>query len=509
MSQSDQPKDFAKEEVEQTQTSSYRQIFKATGIVGGAQVATILIGIARNKTMALLLGPSGVGLAGTYLTVTGMIGGITQLGIGPSGVRQIAEASGSDDQEQVARTALTLRRISLFSGLLGLVAGLALSSPLSHLTFGDTGHTADLMLLSLTLMVGSISAGQWALLQGLRRLGDLAKSQIWGAFWGAAGSIGIVFLWREQGIAPYLVVNALITLWFSRWYARKVPLETYTLSWRETWQEARGVISLGTAFVFQNLTLGAGAYLTRLLIIDHLGLAAVGLFTASFTLSTYYVQLILKAMNTDFYPRLTAVAEDRSTVNQMVNEQIEMGVLMATPGVLGIVALAPWALETLYSSDFIAATSVIRWMILGVFIQILTWPVGTIILAKGRKQIFMGSQVLSMVLDLTFLALLLPLFGLEGIGIGSACGRFIYGAFILGVGTRVLGFMFNRRALFTTGLASLVVVGAICVSQVLEPGPALAFGMVLTVGGTLASAVLLNRRLGINVFQILQRTRKK
>ena len=62
--------------------SSYRQIFKSTAIIGAAQVANIGIGIVRNKALAVFLAPAGFGLAGTYLTVTGFVGGVTGLGLG-------------------------------------------------------------------------------------------------------------------------------------------------------------------------------------------------------------------------------------------------------------------------------------------------------------------------------------------------------------------------------------------------------------------------------------------
>ena len=45
--------------------------------------------------MALLLGPSGFGLAGLYLSVASVTQSIAGMGINSSGVRQIAEAVGS------------------------------------------------------------------------------------------------------------------------------------------------------------------------------------------------------------------------------------------------------------------------------------------------------------------------------------------------------------------------------------------------------------------------------
>ena len=44
--------------------TSHKQILKATGLLGGAQVIEILFRIARSKIVAVLLGPAGVGLIG-------------------------------------------------------------------------------------------------------------------------------------------------------------------------------------------------------------------------------------------------------------------------------------------------------------------------------------------------------------------------------------------------------------------------------------------------------------
>ena len=41
--------------------SKYRHVLKYTGIFGSVQVLVILIGLVRNKAMALLLGAGGIG----------------------------------------------------------------------------------------------------------------------------------------------------------------------------------------------------------------------------------------------------------------------------------------------------------------------------------------------------------------------------------------------------------------------------------------------------------------
>ena len=53
--------------------SSYRGILKATSLFGGVKVYEILIEIIKSKFIALLLGPTGVGVQGLYTSGTQMI----------------------------------------------------------------------------------------------------------------------------------------------------------------------------------------------------------------------------------------------------------------------------------------------------------------------------------------------------------------------------------------------------------------------------------------------------
>ena len=53
--------------------NSYRQIFRASSIISGAQALNYLIGLARIKVVALLIGPAGVGLFGVYTSALAFV----------------------------------------------------------------------------------------------------------------------------------------------------------------------------------------------------------------------------------------------------------------------------------------------------------------------------------------------------------------------------------------------------------------------------------------------------
>ena len=127
---------------------TYRQIFKSTALVGGAQVVTLVVSIARTKVLAVLLGTSGVGVAGLYSTGVSLVGVITGLGLGASGVRQIAESSNSGDAEKFARTVRTLRVTALLSSIVGMLIVIGFCRQLSWATFHSYEYAVGFVILA-------------------------------------------------------------------------------------------------------------------------------------------------------------------------------------------------------------------------------------------------------------------------------------------------------------------------------------------------------------------------
>ena len=71
--------------------NSYRHILKYTGVFGGVQGLNVLISLVRNKCVALLLGPGGMGLLSLLNTAMQFMSQATNLGIATSAIRHVSE----------------------------------------------------------------------------------------------------------------------------------------------------------------------------------------------------------------------------------------------------------------------------------------------------------------------------------------------------------------------------------------------------------------------------------
>lgn len=404
---------------------SYGRILKSSSIVGGAQGINMLLGMVRVKFVAMLLGPAGLGLLGMFQTLQSMAATLAGLGINSSGVRDVAEAAGSDDKERIGRTVLTLRRLCWLTGIVGAVALAAFAVPLSHLTFQSGDYAGQIACLGLVVLMGSVAAGQMALLQGTRRIGDLARLNIISSITGTVVAIGFYAWLGVEGIVPALVSISAFTLIASYWFSHKVPVMKVQMSWRQSIVAAGGLLSLGLAFMWSGLMGAIAEYVTRTLITHELNLAAVGIFTAAFRLSGMFLNFVLGAMGADFYPSLTAVSHDHAKMRELVNQQTEIGLLLAVPGLLATLALAPWVIQVFYTSEFSQSADLLQWFVLGCLGRVISWPMGFIMLAKGAGRLFAISETCAHVLHLVLIWAGLKWIGIEGVAV-AFCTLYVY-----------------------------------------------------------------------------------
>jgi enterobacterial common antigen flippase len=396
---------------------TYGQILKSTAIIGGSSVINIVIRMFRTKIMALLLGPSGIGLMGLYETIIDLTQKIVGMGINSSGVRQIAEAVGSDDEERISRTAQVLRRTSIFLGLLGAVFMFGFSTQLAEFTFGNDQHATGVAFLSLAVFCNLLADGQGALIQGMRRISDLAKIAILGTLLGTITSIICVYFLHEDGVVLSLVLISGMGLITSWWYKRKIVIPSYPLISSQVGHEQAALLKLGFAFMSSGLMVSGSAYLVRIFIVRNVSFDAAGLYQSAWTLGGLYIGFILQAMGADFYPRLTAIVNNHSECNRVVNEQAHVSLLLAGPGVIATLTFAPLAIVIFYTSKFDGAIELLRWLCLGMTLRVISWPMGFIIVAKNVQKLFFFAELAWTTVYLALAWICVRTFGLNGAGI--------------------------------------------------------------------------------------------
>jgi PST family polysaccharide transporter len=279
-------------------------------------------------------------------------------------------------------------------------------------------------------------------------------------------------------------------------FARKVPIPKVTLGIRQTFSEANDMVRLGLAMMFSSLMVSAVSYATVALITKQEGLEAVGLYSAAFTLSGIFVNFVLGAMAADYYPRLTGVAANKIEMGRLVNEQTEIAILLALPGLLFTLAFAPWIVEILYSREFFHATELLHWFILGCMGRVISWPLGFVMLALGKSRWFLLTETIFNLIHIAMIAVGLKYFGLEGISAAFFLMYLGYIAAVYLVCRHLIGFFWTieGRRIAVFALTALGATFIVC--RYLPIGPASLIGLGFTLVASLYSLRCLVNRIG-------------
>jgi O-antigen/teichoic acid export membrane protein len=407
-------------------SNSYNQIAKATGIFGGVQVINVLLSIIRSKFVAVLLGTSGLGVLGLFTATTSTIASIANLGISFSAVRTISVASGTNNQTLISRTIITLRRWVNLTGIVGALLTLALAPKLSQWTFGDLTYTWAFVWLSITLFFQQISSGQLALLQGLRKIKQLAKANVLGSFFGLCLSLPLYYWLGLQGIVPALIITAGTSVVLSWYFARKVEVVKVPITLKESLNGGMDMVKLGSVMMITGFATTGVMYLIRMYISRTGGIEQVGLYSAAWAIVSNYVGMVFTAMGADYFPRLSAVSDDNLQIKKLVNQQAEIAILILGPILIFLLSALPFVIRILLTAKFMPIIGLIQWAILGVLYKAASWSIGFIILAKGDGKIFFITEIIANIIILINNILLYHFFKLEGSGFAFLISYLLY-----------------------------------------------------------------------------------
>lgn len=400
--------------------NSYSHILKYTSIFGGVQGLNILISIVRNKLAALLIGPVGFGLVSLFTSTVKFVSDASNLGLSFSAVKSISEVYNDDDDSKLKLYISNVRILSFITAIIGTLLCIALSPFLSKWTFGWGNHTLHFILLSPIVFMTAICGGEMAILKGTRCLQGIARITIITVLSSLIISAPIYYFFGQSGIVPVLLLIAFVilvtTLTFS--YSR-YPLHVsfHGMNLLKSFRECSSMLRMGIAFLFAGI-LGSGAELIiRSYLNNEASLEIVGFYNSGYVLIMTYASMVFTSMDTDYFPRLSAVKDDTGIMNVIVNRQIEICLFILSPLLIAFIMIIPILLPLLYSKGFMPVVSMVQVATFSMFFRSITYPLSYITLAKGNTRAFMILESFYNVFLVVSIVIAFNSFQLLGVGI--------------------------------------------------------------------------------------------
>lgn len=395
----------------------YSRTTKTAILFSVVQVIRIIVILVRNKFVAVLLGPEGMGIIGVFNTILNFIKTGAGLGISQSAVRDVSEANGTGDKHYFSRVISLTNQIVRYTALLGLITTVLLSPLLSKWGFGNYGYTISFIFLGLSVGFEIYTENQLAILKGMRQLRSLAKASIIGAVVSLLTGVPLFFFLGNEGIVPSIILSAFSALLVSNYFVNKIPFDKVRIRFKQVLTDGLPIVKMGCALMMINFL----SYFFDLLIIAYLraegGLSIIGLYEAGSQIVTTYFGIVLTAMATDYYPRISAIYRDNKRLQLEVNAQSRVGLVMILPVAVIFVAFAPVFINVLYSKDFYSVIQYTDIAMFGVVMGSLSNCIAMILLAKQNSKAFLSIALIVRLINMGAYILLFTIGGLWGLGL--------------------------------------------------------------------------------------------
>ena len=437
--------------------NSHKTILKATGIFGFAQAMKMIVSIIGSKFVAIFLGPIGIGILGLLNNTVSIIGSLTSFGLGITSVREVTLANGENDAVKFSERVHVLHKLALIIGVFGAFLTLVFSKLLSIWTFGKPDYYYWFVLLSVNFIISSSTTVRFSIMQGLRMVKSIAFSNVITSVLITIFSVPIYYFFKLDGIVAVILLSSCIGFLVNYYFTRKVQILANSISFPQTIKQGIPLLKMGFLLSINIIFGQICSYIIKIYLNGNgTSVEILGLFEVSSVILLSYVGLVFNAMGTDFYPRLTAIQNDNLKVRELVNDQIEIGLLLITPAITFLYFVAPILVELLYTKEFLGVVLILKAALFAVIIKAVIWPLGFLILAKGETKLYFKQEIISDIFLLVATISLYHFFGLIGIGIASFVQFSLYAFYILPVLKQKFAFTI-RKDTYKIILISMVI----------------------------------------------------
>ncbi|WP_339893739.1 O-antigen translocase [uncultured Algibacter sp.] len=389
-------------------------LLKVTSANTGLVLVRMLFSLISQKAFAIFIGAEGIAIVGNLKNVVGFFEQFSILGTSNGLVKYISEHK--DDKKQLNNLFST---VFVFSAIASIVSFMILffwSNAINHAVFGANENYGYIFkILAFLIPFMGVNGILYALLNGLSAYKLFSKI---GLIVVISSTILIVLLTIKFGLIGSLIAISTIPLlqfliyiiFSSKTY--KTFIDLNFISFKLSFKKQLLSYSLMTLVVvfFSNIIDVA----IRHLIEDKTSIAEAGYWTAMNSISRVYMQFsaaIFPLYILPVYAKLTSTIDFRKEVVKIY----KMLLPFLISGMLVVFLFREFIIKALYTSEFLAMSSLFKWQLLGDLIKFVAIVLSYQFIAKKQIGYFIFTEVLSVLMFYGFSVYFIDIYGTDGV----------------------------------------------------------------------------------------------
>lgn len=447
------------------------KLLQAMASTGGASLISQLLGIFTNKILAVVMGPSGVGVYGLYRQLLDTTAALASVGSGGGMVQGLSSTEGEARLRRL-KAAMTLNALAIVVS----AAAMAVLAPVlaeKYLVRAEWKVEIVIVCLGVPLALVLTATMLWNMVSISREYRLLAILMVTPA----VASLIVAFPFARMAAADnQWGYFGLMVAPFALQFALAVPI-VRRLGWLSEIRAALSVtperddywhfVRMHSTAVLSYLASFVVFLILPPLIVINYGLDANGFFRAAYTLSLQGLAIVLASTSAYLFPVMSGAKTEEERQQLFENAAVVIFTLVI-PIMAGLILFQPLAIRILFDRAFLPAIDMLQWMLLANYFRAVHWLFLNVSTTRAHMTLFTVTETAFwlMVLGFGWLAVAYPagagpipwLSGIEGIGITFFAGFGLVSAFTVFMTWRRYGTFTSPRLtlLWLLGLAIIV-----------------------------------------------------
>jgi O-antigen/teichoic acid export membrane protein len=426
------------------------------GRLAGMQVVLALAGLARNKILAVRLGPDGLGAFQQLVIAVGAITVLVSFGLAAGLSRNIAAAPDHQARQEYLKSAVGMVwALSIVSwGILAITylakpsAIEALGVPLTH------NVTWAALFLAVSIPLEATKNVLVGFLTGAHEIRGLAKGRSVGVLVATLGSLPLLWFFDLAGAALQTTAITLVVVIVLGRACRKAGYSPFSVRFNRI--TVATLAAFGAASLASNFADRFGTLLVRTQLVRQYGLAENGYFLAALVLVRHVQTVVLGSVGSQAVARLSVDAGGanvKATTGALLRGIMPIAVIALSAVGLFAVPL----LIVLYSPSFVVAATFLPLLLGGVLLETFGRVISAPIVAVRRLRLWLVLDIVHYAARTIASLVLLPIMGTKAIAAGLFIGICVYASTNAYVYFRVLKFELDPALVRDLGLGLAVV----------------------------------------------------
>lgn len=435
-------------------------MIKALLTSGLSSLIGMALGAAVTKVIAVLGGPSGLGVFAQLRQISQWLVVFATLN-GQNSIIRNSISAGDALRSQFVYTVGVLFLVGslLVSAAVVLLAPLIAASVFSS---ADPDLVLAVRCIAFVVILGAAASFVTGLINSMSEVIVLAAVQAAGSLAGLIAVYPVLSI--KAGYAEYALLPAsgfaAVVLIGGGWLFKRKERELSAIAKANFCKKSLNEhITYSVAVLITGLA-GSGAVLVlRSIYIRHGGLSLGGIFDSAWTISMLYVTLLLSSYGTYYFPTLSQNRTDPEKVKECVTHVFCISTMVGTFLVSFVVMLKPAIVSILYSHQFLSSIGILKWMLIGDYLKITSFVFGMLLhVYADRRQLIIS--------DLLFQAFLIGIvwcvieYTIEAVGIAFVCVNALYLAYIWRYAIVKHGVQIPSRAVRAWVISFIVILAA-------------------------------------------------